>query len=75
MPPSYHHQQGNKANLLQTDPPYNVNYESADGKKIKNDNLVKSDFEEFLYTAFSIASDNMNDGAPFYIWSPSSQIF
>ena len=66
--------QGNKADLLQTDPPYNVNYESADGKKIKNDNLVKSDFEEFLYTAFSIASDNMNDGAPFYIWSPSNNL-
>ena len=30
---------GVKANLIVTDPPYNIAYESADGKTIQNDNM------------------------------------
>ena len=35
--------QGRKANLVVTDPPYNVNYEGTAGK-IKNDNLADEKF-------------------------------
>ena len=42
---------GVKANLVITDPPYNVNYEGSAGK-IKNDNMVGEKFYEFLLTAF-----------------------
>ena len=31
---------GLKANLVVTDPPYNVAYESADGKSIQNDSMA-----------------------------------
>ena len=42
---------GKKANLVITDPPYNVNYEGSAGK-IKNDNLANDKFYEFLLAAF-----------------------
>ena len=32
--------EGTRANLVITDPPYNVAYESADGKKIQNDSMA-----------------------------------
>ena len=43
---------GDKANLVVTDPPYNVAYESADGKKIQNDSMADGQFYEFLLAAF-----------------------
>ena len=43
---------GRKANLVVTDPPYNVNYEGSAGK-IKNDNMDGGKFYEFLLAAFT----------------------
>lgn len=43
---------GKKANLIVTDPPYNVNYEGTAGK-IKNDNLSDDAFYIFLFAAFA----------------------
>ena len=40
-----------KANLVITDPPYNVNYEGSAGK-IKNDNMADDAFYQFLLAAF-----------------------
>ena len=42
---------GKKANLVVTDPPYNVNYEGSAGK-IRNDNMANDKFYEFLLAAF-----------------------
>lgn len=56
-----------------TDPPYNVDYKSADGKKIKNDSMSDADFREFLQDAFATASATMKPGAPFYIWHADSE--
>ena len=39
---------GRKANLVLTDPPYNVNVEETAGK-IKNDNMPDEDFYKFLF--------------------------
>ena len=39
---------GRKANLVLTDPPYNVNVEETAGK-IKNDNMADADFYQFLF--------------------------
>lgn len=41
---------GNKADMIFTDPPYNVAFNGRSGKHdvIKNDNLSKSDFEKFI---------------------------
>ena len=43
-----------KANLVVTDPPYNVNYEGSAGK-IKNDNMANDVFYSFLLAAFHIS--------------------
>ena len=66
---------GNKANMLLTDPPYNVNYEGGtkDKLKIKNDNMDNDSFKQFLIDAFSNADIVMKPGAVFYIWHADSE--
>ena len=62
--------------LMITDPPYNVNYESkSTGKKIENDNMADALFQEFLTDAFTAANAVMKPGAPFYIWHADSEGF
>ena len=67
---------GGHANLLVTDPPYNVDYEgkTEDCLKIQNDFMQDSEFEQFLYDAFSAASASMKPGAAFYVWHASSTV-
>lgn len=60
--------QGNKADLLQTDPPYNVNIENSEGKTIKNDNMSKEAFKIFIDKAMNNASQVLKEGGAFYIW-------
>lgn len=66
---------GVKADLLITDPPYNVNYEGKQDSKmtIKNDHQEADNFYKFLLAAFTNAKDNMKAGAAFYIWYASSE--
>ena len=61
---------GQKADQLLTDPPYNVNYEgkTKDALKIQNDKMSNDDFREFLVAYMSVALENMKAGASFYIW-------
>ena len=63
---------GKLADMLLTDPPYNVNYEGSAGK-IKNDNMDESSFREFLRSAFSCAKENIKPGAAFHIWHAESE--
>lgn len=65
-----------KADLLITDPPYNVNYEGKgkESMKIKNDNKEDTDFSKFLFSAFNAAIDNLKIGASFYVWYASSEV-
>lgn len=56
------------ADLLVTDPPYNVNYEGGTGMKIQNDAQTDSAFYAFLTDAFAAADSVMKEGCPFYIW-------
>lgn len=67
---------GDKANLLITDPPYNVNYEgkTEDSLKIQNDNKTSSEFYEFLKSAFDSVADYLREGASFYVWYASSEV-
>ncbi|MEG2208933.1 MAG: DNA modification methylase, partial [Clostridia bacterium] len=60
------------ANLLLTDPPYNVDYQSDDGKSIMNDRMSDEDFRSFLHKALEQADAHMKDGAVFYIWHADS---
>lgn len=66
----------NLADLLVTDPPYNVNYEgkTADTLKIKNDNMNNDSFHQLLYNAFANAYSVMKDGASFYVWYASKEV-
>jgi len=61
---------GNKADQMVTDHPYNVDYEgrTKDTLKIKNDKKDDKSFREFLVSAFQCAFDVMKPGAVFYIW-------
>jgi len=62
-----------KADLVLTDPPYNVNYEGVAGK-IQNDNLSDNDFLSFLTDAFSFISDNTKAGCGFYVFYAFAEI-
>lgn len=43
---------GVKADMLLTDPPYNVDYEGGTGLTIQNDNMDDETFREFLRVSF-----------------------
>lgn len=62
-----------QADLLLTDPPYNVGYEGKQESKmtIKNDRQEDDEFYKFLFNAFTAAKANLKQGASFYIWYAS----
>lgn len=66
---------GAKADLLLTDPPYNVEYEgrTKDKLTIKNDNMKNEEFRKFLKNAFLAADNVMKKGAVFYIWHAGTE--
>ncbi len=65
---------GAKADLLLTDPPYNVDYvgKTKDALKIDNDRMSNADFRAFLLEAFTAARQSKKAGAAFYIWHADS---
>lgn len=69
---------GEKADLLFTDPPYNVNIEQKKKKKIlhcneynkiENDNLPAEDFKIFLSDVFKNAYISLKETASYYVFS------
>lgn len=81
---------GDKADLLITDPPYNVALGSEysgsadearklhrreDGLTIMNDHMENDDFREFLVNVYTAASENMKPGAVFYIWYADTESY
>lgn len=64
--------QGQKANLVLTDPPYNVNYEGAAGK-IKNDNMAGDKFYQFLLDAFINMEKVMANDASIYVFHADTE--
>lgn len=63
---------GKKANLVVTDPPYNVNYEGSAGK-IKNDNMENGKFYQFLLDAFTNMEKAMADDASIYVFHADTE--
>lgn len=59
--------QGDLAQLIVTDPPYNVDYEGTAGK-IQNDNMDSAAFRAFLYDMYTAAAAVTKDGAAAYIF-------
>ena len=64
---------GAKADLIITDPPYNVDYEGGNGKKIQNDNMSDNSFLNFLTDAFGVMLGVLKNGGAFYIWHADSE--
>ena len=63
---------GKKANLVVTDPPYNVNYQGTAGK-IKNDNMENDKFYQFLLDAFTCMEKAMADDASIYVFHADTE--
>ena len=63
---------GKKANLVVTDPPYNVNYEGSAGK-IKNDNMENGKFYQFLLDAFICMEKVMENDASIYVFHADTE--
>lgn len=62
---------GKKANLVVTDPPYNVDYKGSAGK-IKNDSMAEDQFEQFLLAAYQQMETAMADDASIYVFHSDS---
>ncbi|MDD3888723.1 MAG: site-specific DNA-methyltransferase [Syntrophomonadaceae bacterium] len=65
---------GKPANLVVTDPPYNVNYEGTAGK-IKNDNMADQKFYQFLLDAFTLTEKAMARDASIYVFHADTEGF
>ena len=63
---------GKKANLVVTDPPYNVNYEGGAGK-IKNDNMDNDKFYQFLLDAFRNMEKVMAADGSIYVFHADTE--
>lgn len=64
---------GVSADMVWTDPPYNVAYEGQDGMTIENDDMSDADFSRFLRDVFSAAFVVTKEGGPIYIAHADSE--
>lgn len=64
---------GKKANLILTDPPYNVAFKSSDGLTIQNDSMENNDFYEFLYLSFKNMADHLENGGAAYVFHADTE--
>jgi DNA modification methylase len=63
---------GHKADIMVTDPPYNVAYEgkTKEAMTIQNDKMSNSDFKSFLDSFFSCSLIELKEGSPIYVFCP-----
>ena len=64
--------EGVKANLVLTDPPYNVDVQETAGK-IMNDNMSDADFYNFLLAAYQCMHENLADDGSIYVWHADTE--
>ena len=65
--------EGKKANLILTDPPYNVAFKSSDGLTIQNDSMGNNDFYNFLYSSFKNMAEHLENGGAAYIFHADTE--
>ena len=63
---------GQQANLVLTDPPYNVDVEETAGK-IMNDNMADEDFYNFLLSAYRCMHANLADDGSIYVFHADTE--
>lgn len=68
--------QGELADMVVTDPPYNVAYEGGTKEKltIQNDSMSNDDFYTFLYDFYSALTTAVKKGGAIYVWHASSEV-
>jgi len=66
---------GQMADMVLTDPPYNVDYtgKTKDSLKIQNDKKTDSSFYDFLYDFFTAQATVCKMGGAWYIWHADSE--
>lgn len=64
---------GKKANLVLTDPPYNVAFESGSGLSIKNDKMDGDKFYDLLLSAFTNMAAVCEKGASAYVFHADTE--
>ena len=68
--------QGEFADMVVTDPPYNVAYEgkTKDALTIQNDSMGNDDFYKFLYDFYSALTTAVKKGGAIYVWFADVEI-
>ena len=64
---------GEKANLVLTDPPYGVSFKSSGGLTIQNDSLKNEEFYGFLLAAFKNMADHLEKGGAAYVFHADTE--
>ena len=66
---------GQLADLVVTDPPYNVAYEgkTKDALTIQNDSMSDGDFYQFLYDFYTALGSYTKAGGAWYVWHADSE--
>jgi site-specific DNA-methyltransferase (adenine-specific) len=67
---------GELADMVVTDPPYNVAYEgkTKDALTIENDSMGNDDFYKFLYDFYTALTTAVKKGGAIYVWHASSEV-
>ena len=64
---------GKRANLIVTDPPYGVSFQSSDGLSIQNDSIKGEEFYQFLYKALKNVADVLEKGGAAYVFHADTE--
>ena len=64
---------GKKANLIVTDPPYNVAFKSGSGLSIQNDSMENGEFYTFLYNSFQNMAEHLEKGGAAYVFHADTE--
>ena len=64
---------GKKANLIVTDPPYNVAFKSGSGLSIQNDSMGNGEFYTFLYNSFQNMAEHLEKGGAAYVFHADTE--
>lgn len=64
---------GKKANLILTDPPYGVSFQSSDGLSIQNDSIKGEEFYQFLLSAMQNMASVVENGGAAYVFHADTE--